>query len=232
MCGRWEKRGRKRSTIARCKTPGVVERKSAQQAAARDVPGVVECKLAQQAVAIEEPAVQEHESRQRAVARLNKIFEMACEHCQFVKLVKGNTNSVLMDFQKTTSILFYVDVRYVSVCYNNLCNKDEVIDRTRHKHPPIIIQLQDATLSLSSSNTLSLSSSDTLSSLSSDNSSRSLTSVRSRTNSDDDSLFPSSSQLTKNGKSNSSENKHANYILSFCDWAMGTMSESCYDNPH
>jgi hypothetical protein len=29
-----------------------------------------------------------------------------------VKFVKGNTNSVLMDFQKTASILFYVDVRY------------------------------------------------------------------------------------------------------------------------
>jgi ubiquitin C-terminal hydrolase len=30
-----------------------------------------------------------------------------------VKFMKGNTNSVLMDFQKTASILFYVDVRYV-----------------------------------------------------------------------------------------------------------------------
>jgi hypothetical protein len=54
-----------------------------------------------------------------------------------IKFVKGNTNSVLMDFRKTTSILFYVDVRYVSVCYNNLCNDDEVIDHTGHKHPPI-----------------------------------------------------------------------------------------------
>ncbi len=66
----------------------------------------------------------------------------------------------------------------------------------------------------------------------SNNSSRTSTSARSKTNSDDDSLFPSSSQLTKNGKSDSSENKRANYVLSFCDWAMGTMSESCYDNPH
>ncbi len=28
------------------------------------------------------------------------------------------------------------------------------------------------------------------------------------------------------------ENKHYNYVLSFCDWAMGKMSESCYDNSH
>jgi hypothetical protein len=138
--------------------------------------------------------------------------------------VKGNTNSVLMDFQMTASILFYNDVRYVSVCYNNLCKEDEVIDHTRHKHPPIIVQSQGATLSSSLSNTSSL--------LSSDNSSRPLTSVRSKTNSDNDSLFPSSSQLAKNGKSNSSENKCANCVLSFCNWAMGTMSESCYDNPH
>ncbi len=40
-----------------------------------------------------------------------------------VKFVKG---TMLIDFQKTASILFYVDVRYVSVCYNNLCNEDEV----------------------------------------------------------------------------------------------------------
>jgi hypothetical protein len=71
-----------------------------------------------------------------------------------VKFVKGNTNSVLMDFQKTASILFYVDVRYVSVRYNNLCNDDEVIDHTGHKGPPSIVQLENDTLSLSSSNTL------------------------------------------------------------------------------
>ncbi len=35
-----------------------------------------------------------------------------------VRFVKGNTNSVLMDFQKTASILFYNNVRYVSVCHN------------------------------------------------------------------------------------------------------------------
>jgi hypothetical protein len=29
-----------------------------------------------------------------------------------------------------------------------------------------------------------------------------------------------------------SENQHANYVLFFCDWAMGKMSESCYNNPH
>jgi hypothetical protein len=63
-----------------------------------------------------------------------------------VKFVKGNTNSMLMDFQKTTSILFYVDVRrYASVCYNNLHNDDEVINHTGHERPPIIVQLQNAT---------------------------------------------------------------------------------------
>jgi hypothetical protein len=134
-----------------------------------------------------------------------------------------------MDFQKTASILFYVDVKYISVCYNNLCNDDEVIDQTGHKRLPSIVQLEGNTLSLSSSNTLSSSSSNTLSllstntssSLSSDNSSRSLTSVRSKTNSDDDDLFPSSSQSTKISKSYSknkmSENQRANYVLSFCD---------------
>ena len=55
-----------------------------------------------------------------------------------VKFVKGNTNSVIMDFQKTASILFYVNVKYVSVCHNNLRNNNEVIDRTGHEHPPII----------------------------------------------------------------------------------------------
>ncbi len=29
-----------------------------------------------------------------------------------------------------------------------------------------------------------------------------------------------------------SGNKHANYVLSFWKWAMGTMSEICYNNPH
>jgi hypothetical protein len=48
---------------ARCKTPGVVERKSAQQAATR-----------------EEPEVQERKSRQHAAARVNKTFEMACKY--------------------------------------------------------------------------------------------------------------------------------------------------------
>ena len=52
-----------------------------------------------------------------------------------------------------------------------------------------------------------------------------------KTNLDNDSLSPSSSQSMTNGKSNSSENKPTNYVLSFCDWAMGKMSESCYDNP-
>ena len=33
-----------------------------------------------------------------------------------------------MDFRKTASILFYVNLRYVYVHYNNLHNDDEVID--------------------------------------------------------------------------------------------------------
>ncbi len=78
------------------------------------------------------------------------------KNVDLVKFVKGNTNSILMDFQKNTSILFYIDVRYVSVHYINLRNDYEVIDCTGHNPPPIIIQLQDTTLSLSSSNTLSL----------------------------------------------------------------------------
>jgi hypothetical protein len=36
-----------------------------------------------------------------------------------VKFVKRITNSMLVDFQKTVSILFYIDVKYVSVCHNN-----------------------------------------------------------------------------------------------------------------
>jgi hypothetical protein len=137
-----------------------------------------------------------------------------------VKFVKGNTTSMLMDFQKTASILFYVDVKYVSVCHNNLRNDDEVIDIMKHERPPVIDQLQDATSSLLSSNTSSLSSRYVSSPSSRHNSSRSLTSVRSKTNSDDNSLFPSSSQSMINGKSNLSGNKLARYFLSFCDWAM------------
>jgi hypothetical protein len=114
-----------------------------------------------------------------------------------VKFVKGNTNSVLMDFQKTASILFFVDVKYVSIHHNKLCNNDEVIDITGHDRPPVIDQLQNATSSSLSSNTL-ISLLNDISSLSlSDNSSRSLTSVRLKTNLDNNSLFPSSSQLTK-----------------------------------
>jgi hypothetical protein len=146
--------------------------------------------------------------------------------------MKGNTNSVLMDFQKTASILFYVDVKYVSVCHNNLRNNDEVIDITGHDHPPVIDQLQDATSSSSSSNTSFLLSSNISPPLTSNNSSRSLTSVRSKTKSDDNSPFPSSSQSTKNGKSNSSDIRIAKYSLSFCNWAMGLMSEGIYNTPH
>jgi hypothetical protein len=111
--------------------------------------------------------------------------------------MKGNTNFVLMDFQKTTSILFNVNVRYVSACHNNLCNNNEVITIMGHEHPPVIDQLQDATSSSLLSNTSSLLSSYTLSLLSSNTSSRSLTSVRSKANLDNNSLFLSSSQSTK-----------------------------------
>ncbi len=149
-----------------------------------------------------------------------------------VKFMKGNTISVLMDFQKTASISFYINVKYVSACNNNLRNDNEVIDQTGHKRPPIIDQLQDATSSLLSSNTLSSLSSYTLSSLWSNNSSRSLTSVRLKTNLDNDSLFLSSSQSIKNVKINSSEIKLAIYVLSFCNWTMGMMSENIYNNPH
>ncbi len=37
------------------------------------------------------------------------------DNVHLVKSVKGNTNSVFMDFQKTTSILFYVNVKYISL---------------------------------------------------------------------------------------------------------------------
>ncbi len=100
---------------------------------------------------------------------------------KLLKFMKQNTNSVLMDFQKTASILFYVDVEHVSVCHNNLCNNNEVIDITGHNRPPLIDQSQDATSSSSSSNTLSSSSSYVSSLASGNNSSRSLTSVRSKT---------------------------------------------------
>ncbi len=137
-----------------------------------------------------------------------------------------------MDFQKTASILFYVNVKYVSVCHNNLCNNDEVIDITEHNRPQVIDQSQDATSSLLSSNTLSMSLSYVLSLLLSNNSSRSLTSVWSKTNSDNNSLFPSSSQSTKNCRNNWVDIKLVNVVLSFCDWAMDSMSEGIYNTPH
>jgi hypothetical protein len=123
-------------------------------------------------------------------------------------------------------------VKYVSVCHNNLCNDDEVINITGHDRPPSIDQSKDATSSLSLSNTLSLLLSYVSALSSSNNSSRSLTSVRSKTNSDDNSLFPSSSQSTKNCRSNSSDIRIAKYFVSFCNWAMGSMSESIYNTPH
>ncbi len=146
-----------------------------------------------------------HYTRVRKSPTSGSWYKYDGNNVNLVKFVKGSTNSVLVDFQRTASILFYINVSYVSVCYNNLCNDNEVIDRTGHEHPPSIVQLEDNTSSLllsntSSSllsNTSSLLSSNTLSSLSSDNSSRSLTSVRSKTNLDDDDLFLSSSQSTK-----------------------------------
>jgi hypothetical protein len=58
-----------------------------------------------------------------------------------VKFVKGNTNSMLIDFQKTASILVYINMKYVSICHNTLRNDDEVIDITGHDRPPVIDQL-------------------------------------------------------------------------------------------
>jgi hypothetical protein len=151
---------------------------------------------------------------------------------KLVKFVKQNTNSVLMDFQKTASTLFYVDVKYVSVCHNNLCSNDEIINIMGHDHPPVIDQSQDATSFLLSSNTSSLLLSDVLSLSLSNNSSRSLTSVRSKTNLDNNSLFPSSSQSTKKCRSNSVDINLANFVLSLCNWAMDSMSEGIYNTPH
>jgi hypothetical protein len=123
-----------------------------------------------------------------------------------------------MDFQKTASISFYVNVKYISNCHNNLCNNDEVIDITGPDRPPVIDQLQDATSSSPSSNTSSLLSSDISSLSSSNKSSRSLTSVRSKINSDNNSLFPSSSQSTKNGKRNSSDITNIFYPFAIGLW--------------
>jgi hypothetical protein len=101
-----------------------------------------------------------------------------------------------------------------------------------HNHPSVIDQAQDATSSSSSSNTSSWLLSYVSSSWLSDNSSRSLTSVRSKTNLDDNSLFPSSSQSMKYCRSNSSDIRIAKHFLSFCDSAIGSMSESIYNTPH
>ncbi len=87
-------------------------------------------------------------------------------------------------------------------------------------------------MSLLLSNTLPLLLSYVLSLSSSNNSSKSLTSVRSKTNSDDNSLFPSLSQSTKNCRSNSVDIKLANFVLFFCDWAIDLMSEGIYNTPH
>jgi hypothetical protein len=68
------------------------------------------------------------------------------------KIVNRNNNFVLTVFQKTASILFYVNETAVSVCSNNLCTNNEVIDRMggaiedshqSHKHPPSIVNLEE-----------------------------------------------------------------------------------------
>jgi hypothetical protein len=139
---------------------------------------------------------------------------------------------MLMDFQKPASIIFYIDVKYVSVCHNNLCNNNEIFDITGHNCPPVIDQSQDTTSSPLSSKTLSLSLSYVSSLLWSNNSSRSLTSVRSKTNLDNNSLFPSSSQSTKKCRSNSVDIELANFVLSFCNWAIDLMSKGIYNTSY
>ncbi len=121
-------------------------------------------------------------------SRWQRQFGKVCERKQ----------KLLMDFQKTASILF---VRWCKICLCSLhdfLNDNELIDHTGggiemihqlHKHPPSIIQVEDNTLSSSLSDTLSLSSSN--------KSSRFLTSGRSKINLDDDDLFSTSSQSTK-----------------------------------
>jgi hypothetical protein len=105
---------------------------------------------------------------------LKSWFKCDDDIVKLVKFVKQNTNSVLMDFQKTASILFYGDVKYVYVCHNNLCNDNEVINITGHDCPSVIDQSQDTTSSSLLSNTLSSLSSYVSSLSSSNNSSRSL----------------------------------------------------------
>ncbi len=56
------------------------EEENGQQRTRCKTLGVVECKSAQQALVREETAVQERESSQCAVARLNKTFKMACKY--------------------------------------------------------------------------------------------------------------------------------------------------------
>jgi ubiquitin C-terminal hydrolase len=89
---------------------------------------------------------------------LGSWYKYDNDNFNLVKFMKRINNFMLMDFQKTASILFYINVRYVSVCYNNLHNDDEVIDRTGggiemihrlHEHPPSLVQLEDNILSLS-----------------------------------------------------------------------------------
>jgi hypothetical protein len=101
-----------------------------------------------------------HYTAVRKIPTPGSWYKYDDDNANSVKFVKGNKNSMLMDFQKTASILFYIDVRTVSVCYNNLHNNDEVIDRTGggietihqlHKRPPGIVQLEDETSSSLSS---------------------------------------------------------------------------------
>ncbi len=61
---------------------------------------------------------------------LKSWYEYDNDIVDLVKFVKRNTYSMLMNFQKTAYILFYVNVKFVSVCQHNLCNDNEVIDIT------------------------------------------------------------------------------------------------------
>ncbi len=61
--------------VAAREVPGVVERKSAQQAAVREVPGVVECESAQRAMAREVPGVVERKLAQQVAVREEPVVQ-------------------------------------------------------------------------------------------------------------------------------------------------------------
>jgi hypothetical protein len=49
---------------------------------------------------------------------------------QFGKVCEREQKLCVNGFPEDCLYLFYINVRTVSVCYNNLCNDDEVIDHT------------------------------------------------------------------------------------------------------